>query len=891
MRQFTPAARVWAIIVILVAACASLAATRSLTADPAIWFGAVLLGCCAAVAHFFPIHSSSNQTSNRMTTVFIIAGIIILPVNLLLPLTLLAIVPEQCGKARDGLLRCLFSCAHTLLAAYAAAFAIELYGTREMSDVGGLLTLLCAALVFIVVHNGLNACFLMLQHHTTIGRVDALRLPVLLTDGVYALMGVMLAGMWYATPLLALLVLPGLILVYNMTRNAHLAAMAHLDPKTGLHNSRYFERLLAEELGRSGRTDLPVSLLFIDLDRFKMVNDAHGHAAGDQVLLEVAEVMRGTIRRGDTIARFGGEEFVVLLPGAYSTMATYLAEEIRAAVEGHSFVLDNGNVVRCTISVGVATSPDDGMDVRSLLARADWTMYQAKQTRNSAWRPSGSPLVGRSVPRRGVEGQPPEVLVSPAEDWRSRIARLVIWATVVAGGVATLVGLLLTYRMGIWLAVPPFIVLAVAAEFFPVQVYRANRERLTISLTGAVIMAVVAIQPFAAPLVNIAAALVHVLSRRQRRLDKALFNLTNPALAAACASGVYVALRPAHGGFSTDTLLASIASVLTFYAVNTGVVSLMISLHSKRPFPQVVREGAWFAPITILLGLTGAFVATVHAELGPIGAAMFAVPVLLLAFTLTFAAKKSEQAIAALEAAKAEAEHAHGERGKTLRQLIEMVASIIDARDNLVWGHSRNVAKYGALIARVLELPADQVAAIRTAGMLHDLGKVAIPEMILHKPGRLTAEEYMAVQQHPATGKRILSEVELLHDVAQMVGDHHERFDGTGYPRGKEGEEISIGGRILSVADTLDTIVSDRSYADAQPLSAALEEIDRCAGSQFDPAVVAALHRIVADRGVDFFSNSAIAHGRDDEEYDHPQIIVFPTPQERSAKARHNVGP
>ena len=136
------------------------------------------------------------------------------------------------------------------------------------------------------------------------------------------------------------------------------------------------------------------------------------------------------------------------------------------------------------------------------------------------------------------------------------------------------------------------------------------------------------------------------------------------------------------------------------------------------------------------------------------------------------------------------------------------------------------------------------------------MGKVSIPEAILHKPERLTPEEYEIVKEHTRVGERILAEVGPLTEVARMVGEHHERFDGSGYPRGKAGAEISLGGRIVAVADSLDSILSDRPYSKGRSLAWALAELDRCAGTQFDPLVVEALHRVVQEEGAEFFVKS-----------------------------------
>lgn len=667
-----------------------------------------------------------------------------------------------------------------------------------------------------------------------------------------------------------------LLLARGLTRTARLAALARMDPKTGIPNARSFEQSLADALARARRTGQPLAVLFIDLDRFKRVNDAHGHVAGDKVLREFAALIAANLRKRDVVARFGGEEFVALLPDTDADSAAYRAETLRAAVEAHPFMLDNGTTVRCTASIGIATCPDDGYGAAAILTRADRAMYEAKKTRNAA---AITPLPPAAPPQAGaLQGMERRTRRIVGRAARPSATGAVLWATVALGACMAALGAYAVWRAGTWLLLLPFLALAVASEFFPVQLYNANREKMTVTLTDAVVMGMVTVQPLAAPLVNVAGALVHVVAKRQRRLDKVLFNLTNPAVAAGGAAGCYLLLRPADVGFNLRYLAASLVSACAFVVANSGIVAVMISLHSRRPLLTVVRELSWYAPITILLGMTGAFIGAVHHQLGPVGAAMFVVPVVLMRFTLGFSARKSREAIETLEAAKASLEKAGEEKTKTLGQLIVTVSNIIDARDNLVWGHSRNVADYGVLIGVELGLGPEELAAVHSAGLLHDLGKVAIPERILHKPGRLTDEEFAIVKEHPITGKRILSEVELLGEVARIVGDHHERYDGDGYPHRKEGEEISIGGRIIAVADTLDSILSDRSYSDARSLGQALAEIDRCAGGQFDPAVVAALHRVVAAKGEGYFGNSAleVAARATDERRASAPIIPFP---------------
>jgi putative nucleotidyltransferase with HDIG domain len=271
----------------------------------------------------------------------------------------------------------------------------------------------------------------------------------------------------------------------------------------------------------------------------------------------------------------------------------------------------------------------------------------------------------------------------------------------------------------------------------------------------------------------------------------------------------------------------------------------------------VWHENLWFAPALILSGLIGAFLGETYTIIGPVGVAVFVAPVLVLRYSFTLYTSRTERSIAELEQAKAKVEETQREKERTLDQLIVTVAAIIDARDRSVAGHSRQVARYAVALAEELGLPVDLVQRIRISGLLHDLGKIGVPESILHKPGRLTADEFGVVQEHAGLGQQILAEVWALQDVARMVGEHHEQFGGGGYPTGKSGEAISIGGRILAVSDTLDSILSDRPYSRAKPLAWALEEISRCAGTQFDPAVVQALLRLVEKREPGLFINSS----------------------------------
>jgi diguanylate cyclase (GGDEF)-like protein/putative nucleotidyltransferase with HDIG domain len=175
------------------------------------------------------------------------------------------------------------------------------------------------------------------------------------------------------------------------------------------------------------------------------------------------------------------------------------------------------------------------------------------------------------------------------------------------------------------------------------------------------------------------------------------------------------------------------------------------------------------------------------------------------------------------------------------REAVEALAVALLERDRYTGEHSEAVIEMSGAVARNLGLGAPDVERIRSAALLHDIGKVAIPDEILHKPGPLTNEEWKLMREHPVIGERILRVLPGLGSVARIVRHEHERWDGNGYPDGLAGEEIPLGSRIIIAADTYHAITSDRPYRAAKSHAAAVEELTRCAGTQFDPRVTAAL--------------------------------------------------
>ena len=169
---------------------------------------------------------------------------------------------------------------------------------------------------------------------------------------------------------------------------------------------------------------------------------------------------------------------------------------------------------------------------------------------------------------------------------------------------------------------------------------------------------------------------------------------------------------------------------------------------------------------------------------------------------------------------------------------LEALAAALDTRDTETQGHSVRVSEYTVVIARRMGVEEPELTEVRRGALLHDVGKIGIPDAVLRKPGKLTAEEWLEMKKHPEMGGRILSGIKFLEKSLPIVMAHQERFDGSGYPQGLKGDEIPLGARIFAVVDTLDAMTSDRPYRKALRYEDAREEIVRNAGIQFDPKVV-----------------------------------------------------
>jgi len=271
--------------------------------------------------------------------------------------------------------------------------------------------------------------------------------------------------------------------------------------------------------------------------------------------------------------------------------------------------------------------------------------------------------------------------------------------------------------------------------------------------------------------------------------------------------------------------------------MNTVPVACAISLTEYKPVRKIWSECYfWSFPYYLVGAAIAGLVSFVSRSAGWL-ASLFVLPVIYLIH------RSYRLYLARLEGEKKYAEDMASLHVRT----IEALALAIEAKDQTTHAHLCRVQLYALEIGKELGLSEDEIQALRAAAVLHDIGKLAVPEHIISKPGRLSPEEFEKMKIHPVVGAEILERVQFPYPVVPIVRSHHEKWDGSGYPYGLRGEEIPIGARILAAVDCLDALASDRQYRRALPLDKAMEAVAALAGESFDPKVVEVLQRRYAE--------------------------------------------
>lgn len=277
-------------------------------------------------------------------------------------------------------------------------------------------------------------------------------------------------------------------------------------------------------------------------------------------------------------------------------------------------------------------------------------------------------------------------------------------------------------------------------------------------------------------------------------------------------------------------LVALAALAFTYFCVNTFPIAAIIGLTENQSIAKVWSAQRWLLPYYAVGASMGWVIGTL-----PHGV-QWEFPIICL--PLVYMVHRSNRT----HLTQMERERTHMQAMNDLHlRTIEALALAIDAKDHTTHDHLQRVQLYATEIGKDLGLSEQELDALTAAAMLHDIGKLAVPESIISKPGKLTRAEFDKMKIHPVVGAEILERVEFPYPVVPIVRAHHERWDGSGYPYGLRGNEIPIGARILSAVDCLDALASDRQYRRALPLDEAMTKVASEAGTAFDPAVVRAL--------------------------------------------------
>jgi diguanylate cyclase (GGDEF)-like protein/putative nucleotidyltransferase with HDIG domain len=878
--SLSPRAKVYLYAIGILAVAAAVMPFSHLSASTEGWLTFLVLAVSAAVAQLFVVVTPRDQ-SYHTTLVFLIPGVLLLPPELIALLGIVYGIPEWL-KVRYAWYIQGFNIANHTLNGLAAWVAVELVRNAGLGpELEFALAGLVAAVVFVGTNHLLLATMLHLARGHSLRGTGLFSVESLSTDFVLAMLGVAFAALWDWNPLLLPTAVAPLLLIHRSLSVPALQQEARVDPKTGLFNARHFTGALREELERSERSGSTLAVIMADLDLLRDINNAYGHLAGDAVLNGIAEVFRGHLRHSDIPARFGGEEFAILLPETSSQQALDMAERIRRAVAEQRFEVETSSEpIRATISIGVAVYPDDGADSNEIMHQADLAVYRAKlQGRNRVLPASSEPVLLSPERKARLAAVPDETGFAPTEPIEVNVpavesvrvpeqsqkrphtpagprfvtlspALLSLVVTVSLGGFMAGVFGFAYGRSDDLIGLLAVIALVAGGQALSLEL---DGGSISVSAVGA--LAGAALFGFQAALPLAIAIAAVDWSARRTPAYQLLFNVGALSLASLAAAAVF------HGGGdggTIDTIVTAAAGLAAggiYFVVNTGLLAGAMALEGHDSWRRVWTERfSWLLPHYVAFGAVGGAIALAYDAIGLIGLAVFVLPLLLMRKTMAAYLGHTEKSTKKLREA-AETIHDQNVSLEQANQLLrerstaamQSLSATVDARDAYTAGHSRRVQQLALAIGRELGLSQAELDLLGHAALFHDIGKLAIPDAVLLKPSRLSSDEWALMQRHAEEGARIIDRLGFLGDAVPAIRHHHERWDGAGYPDGLAGEEIPLGARIIHVADALDSMLTNRIYKVARPADEALEELRRGGGSQFCPRCVGALERLLGD--------------------------------------------
>lgn len=857
----------------------------------------VVVSALGALAQVFKVEGPTERSSYNISWVTYGFAFVVLGTPGAIFVILVAHLVEWAKHRYQWYIQC-FNIGQFIIAVSLAMLVRSFVQSLMASPVVEAGAILAASIVFTGVNHFLIGIVLQLARGQSFKESGVFERLTLAIDFTLFVMGVAGAYVWQANPFLTFLTAVPLYLIYITLRVPALQRQTQIDPKTGLYNSKYFSQALETELARSERYDRPLTVVMADLDLLRNINNSYGHLAGDACLVTIAGLLKKSVRDYDVVARFGGEEFAILMPETTYEQAYPRIEEIRAAIEATRIEVSTSvTPLQVTMSFGVTERDRFGQTLEDIVHSADLAVYQAKLSgRNRICRhvsdeakatlatppqstpapiaqaksepaPQPAPAPTPTPTQTPTQTSTATASAPPASSTSEQAAPLFQprprWA------ITAYVGLLAASVIGLsammlsqapppeWLGLVFFVALAVLAEGLAIDIYANNTSISTAAapmIAGAILFG-----PIGAIAVGSGVAITAWIKHRSL-FSRFVFNAANHTLACLLSVGIFRLVQMLTGVVDIN-LLNIISAILAggvMYLSTTVLVALAIDLSTGEVIRHVWGERfRWLWPYYFALGALAAVLVSAFVFGGWMSVLVALAPLLVLRYSQAQYISQTKAMVAELRNTNVDLIR-HGEQISTLNEeLLLALSQAIDVRDPDVFGHSENVARYATLTARQMGLPPERVELVRKAGLLHDIGKLGIPEVILFKPSRLTADEYLVIQRHSELGADIVGNASALKALVPIIRHHHERFDGQGYPTHLTSHLIPLEARILSVADTVEAMASDRPYRKGMPPTAILQELRTFAGSQFDPEVVTAFENVIKHYGEKVIVNSA----------------------------------
>lgn len=786
-----------------------------------------------------------------------------------------------------------FNIANYLLVIYASGAVYEL-----ISPGGGIFTLtgilgaLVAMLVFTFLNHLLIGTVVWLARGENFLKSGIFDVLPLVIDFTLLCMGVGAALIWMVNPYAIIFSILPLYLIYSTLKVPALERQSEMDPKTGLFNAKYFSEALTKEIERANRFDRPLTVVMADLDLLRNINNTYGHLAGDEVLVGVAKILKESVREYDIVARFGGEEFAILIPETHPQEIVEHIEEIRSLIENAEFTVPTSvTPIKTTMSFGIAGRQGFDQTAGDIVHNADTALYHAKlkgrnrvyvytdegyealfegerdkelaqsefsfQDRLRATQFTFSPNPLREPPTvKQEEGPIPESQKEYA-DRKSYPAQLINFFITGLAVIACAWFLILVQQMPMpdWVGLLIFSSIVIVTEGLSVDIYVRNTS---VSTSAAPILAGVLLYgPVGALVLSLTFAVVSKV-KHGSPLSRLLFNASNQLIAGLTFLTLLVLLGGSFRDFAPPAqILITLAFAGLDYILTTFLVAMAMHLSHGVPVRQIWNENfSWLAPYYASMGLIAFAMIFIYTSASVLGLLVLLVPLLLVRLSQKQFLDRTRAVVQELREKNLVLEGNSKEITRLNESLLDALAEVIDMRDPYVLGHSKLVTRYAVMIAQRLRLPEERVELIRKASLLHDIGKLGIPDKILLKPSKLSPEEFEVMKAHTTLGSGLLETSNGLSNLIPIVRHHHEWYDGRGYPDGLKGKNIPLEARIVSLADAVEAMASDRPYRSALAPDEILLEIQRSAGTQFDPDIVKVFVDAVSPRADELIVNS-----------------------------------